>query len=143
MKRTKAFLLCLAALPILLGMGALGGAPPTEAPATDDLFSATVTDAAGVTVRVSRVSVDGWTSVTGHLGNGVVTVPFGRIESIDVEPGDARRRGCVLKLTDGETVKLEIDGSLTFIGSIEYGTYRIRIGDVATIRFTAHQDSTD
>lgn len=140
MKRTKAFLLCLA-IPFLLGMGALGGAPPAEAPATEELFSATITDAAGVTVRISRASVDGLTVVTGHLGNGVVMVPFRRIDSIDVEPGDARRRDCVLKLVDGESVKLGIDGNITFVGAMEYGTYRVRIGDVSTIRFTALPDS--
>jgi hypothetical protein len=121
----------------LLGMGSFGGGgdrgvlPPAD-------FHATLTDADGVRVDVTHLTVGGEASLEGEIGRGKLRVPFDSIAQIKLEPvGQERDRvRAEVSLRGEQPVVLTLRGSATFYGQTPSGAYQIRARDLRAVDFT-------
>jgi len=120
----------------ILGMGALGGGGRDAGlPAKE--FKATLTDADGTRVDVTRTTVGGDTSLEGDLGRGRLRVPFDGIAHIRLEPTkeDRDRVKAEITLREGAPVTLTVRSSTTFYGQTPSGAFQIRARDLRAVDF--------
>ena len=131
--RRSGLALVLATLPLLLGMGAIGGGQEVIQPPVD--FRATLVDRDGTTVEVSRVNIGGRVQFEGDLGRGSLRVPFANISRIDFHSDSRDRILATVRLRDGAPVNLKVRSSLTFYGQTAVGLYEVRARDLEHIEF--------
>lgn len=119
----------------LLGMGSFGGGDRGVMPAAD--FHATLTDADGVHLDVTHLTMGGDASLEGDVGRGRMRVPFDSITQIKLEPaGQERDRvRAEVSLRSEQPVVLTLRGSATFYGQTPSGAYQIRARDLRSVDF--------
>ncbi len=119
----------------LVGMGGFGGGPSAGAPLRD--FRASLVDADGTRVEVSRMTVGGDTVLEGDLGRGRLRVPFDNIARIELSPapGERDRVQAAVTLRAGDPLVLIVRSSTTFYGQIPSGAYQIRARDLRAVEF--------
>ncbi|HLK10338.1 MAG TPA: hypothetical protein VKW76_03060 [Candidatus Binatia bacterium] len=119
----------------LLGMGSFGGGDRGVLPPAD--FHATLTDADGVHIDVSHLTMGGDATLEGDLGRGKMRVPFDTITQIRLEPiGQERDRvRAEVNLRSEQPVVLTLRGSATFYGQTPSGAYQIRARDLRAVDF--------
>ncbi len=135
MQRIVTTLLILLSAGLLCGMGGLGGEPEGTLPETEQNFSVTIVDRAGVETRLSRFSMDGSTYLHGQLGEASVTLPFEDIRTARFTSLANDRITVELALADDKDLTLKIRRRSGFAGKMDVGIYRIRAEDVARIDF--------
>jgi hypothetical protein len=129
-------LLCLGVSGSAVAMGGLGGGGrEAGAPARD--FRATLTDADGTRIEVSRVTAGGDASLEGDVGRGRLRVPFDNIASIRFRPAESERDRVRADVTlrEGEPITLLVRSSTTFYGQTPGGAYQIRARDLRNVEF--------
>jgi len=131
--RRSGLVLVLAALPLLLGMGTIGGGQEVIQPPVD--FHATLVDKDGTRVDVSRVNIGGRVQLEGDLGRGNLRIPFANINRIDFHSGARDQIQATVHLSNGEPVNLRVRSSLTFYGQTSVGLYEVRARDLEHIEF--------
>ena len=135
MRRTVITLVIIFAAGLLCGMGGLGGKPEGTLPETEQNFSVTIVDRSGVTVNLSRFSMDGSTFLHGQLGDASVTIPFEDILKARFTAMANERITVDLVLVDDKELTLKIRSRSGFAGKMEVGVFHIRAEDGARIEF--------
>lgn len=102
------------------------------------MFAADVEDLGGVVVHVTRVTFDGEVYLFGRLGRAQVTVPFEQISEATFEPGtDEDHRLAIVRLIDGNEVRIELEADRPFYGLGHFGNYRLDALDARRITIRA------
>jgi hypothetical protein len=126
-------LLVIVAACLSLGMGNLGSKDTAqEAPLAEKEVTAVLTDLKGLTLTLSRFSINGQAFVTGNLGAGRLTVPFGRIRVMTFSPAPKGLQ-MTAELNDRSQVILIMEKGQTAYGMIAAGAYRIPLEQVQRI----------
>lgn len=130
MPRRRLLWMVMLLLPLALGMGSrTGGDSPEKIPATTQKFRASFIDQMDVLTSCTSVSIDGATYLQGKRGEGNYTIGFDRIASVVFRLSEGRLIGMV-RLRDGSTLELILNGSQKAYGATDYGTFRIRLQDL-------------
>jgi len=133
MRRSYDFLLILAVLPLLLGMGSLfGNVSPGEIPVPEKKFTVTFIDQMDVITKCTEVSIEGEIFLEGKQGKGVYAIPFDNIKSIVFYLKGNKLRGAV-KLNDGNTTELVLRKDGLAYGRTKYGTFRIELSNIKKV----------
>lgn len=134
MKRFYTTLLVVFAIPFILGMGAGSGSITHKIPTPDKNFSATITDSEGVSTRISQISFDGRAYLAGSRGNSTVTVPFEKIDTVQIGKSQENKKvSASITLKDGGTVNIMVDGGLPCYGVADFGNVRIEFKDIRKV----------
>lgn len=133
MKKVYRYFLIILFLPFMLGMGSMTGSDtPDRVPVTEKKFSATFIDQMDIITRCTEVSIEGKTFVEGRKGKGVYTIPFEEVESVVFLLKGEELRGLV-RLRNGGTEEMILDGSYKAYGRTTHGTFQIGLGDIKKI----------
>jgi hypothetical protein len=129
--RQSAMIAALAVLSgALLGMGAAGHQEVRSN------TKAVFVDRDGTRVSAEQVTASGSTEIAGELGRGSLRVPFENVESISFDGGGERgARAATIRLRNGESVAMQVRGSLSFYGQTPVGAYQIRTRDLKAVEF--------
>ena len=118
---------------LLVGMGQ---APGPEVPIPEINFNATVRDDQDITTKVSNASWGGNIYFMGTRGKGTVTISFEKVKKVSaVGTGAGDRIDFQITLKNGDVVAVSFDNEDTFIGSTNFGTYRIVAKNIKEITF--------
>jgi len=127
-------LLLLVGFVCTAGMSGLDSQSQDRVPAPAKNFEVEVLDLADVNARLTLFSINGTTYLTGKQGRADFTVAFDQLTSVEFRSmGDTLEAVAALKA--GHKVRLRVDPRLICSGRTAFGTYKIKIGDVARIRF--------
>ncbi|MBW1708996.1 MAG: hypothetical protein JRG97_03930 [Deltaproteobacteria bacterium] len=132
MKKVKKLygLICFLAIFLTVsGMSSIEGDSPEGVPVPAKKFSAIIVDQADVRSEVDSFSIDGFTFISGNRGKGTFSIAFDKLESIDFRFLDERLEA-LINLKEGRTIALEVDKNLDCYGRTDFGTYRIKLGDI-------------
>ncbi|MFQ5735713.1 MAG: hypothetical protein ACE5GY_02495 [Thermodesulfobacteriota bacterium] len=118
---------------LLVGMGK---PPGPEVPVPDINFTATVRDDQDITTKVSNTSWGGNIYFTGLRGKGTVTISFEKVKKVTaVGTGKGNRSDFQITLKNGDVVAVSFDNEDTFLGTTNFGTYRILAKNLKEIIF--------
>ena len=130
------FLLSLSCSSLGFATGIGGDSPPARIPVPAKLFSAEAEDQSGNSVQLTRVSFNGEVFVYGEFGSAMVTIPFEKLDRIDIESTPDKEKYTVLAtLKDGTSVRVAVDHDLLCYGATNFGNYQIAIEDLRRIQF--------
>ena len=130
MRRSYKFLLILAVLPLLLGMGSMfGESSPGKIPVPEKIFTATFIDQTDIITECTEVSIEGKTFLEGNKGKGVYTIPFDKIKNVIFCLKEGKLSGFV-KLNDGNTIELVLKKNNKAYGRTKYGTFQIKLSNL-------------
>lgn len=133
MKRQIIILSIMLVIPLIMGMGA-GGGVKHKIPTPDKNYSATITDSEGVTTKVTQISFDGKTYLTGYRGNSTVTVPFEKIASVQVGKTEEEKKYSVfVSLKAGGGLNIKVEGKTLCYGSADFGNIQIEFKDLRKV----------
>ena len=131
------FLGLLVLVPMLMAMGSFGGKPPVrdKAPEPEERLDAVVVDMEDVKVTVTHISYDGELYIPVYRGRALITIPFQKIDRIELGKKENSRRQAKIFFKNQETDDFLIDESILFIGRLPYGTFQIQAKDVQSLQF--------
>ena len=130
MKNSKlALCVFLALLPLITAMGSLQPQSPGKIPVPAMKYSATLIDQADVLTDCREVSIDGETFLTGKRGEGTNTIPFDNITDVSFLQEGGKLNG-IIKLRDGNSMRLGLDKNQTVYGLTKYGTFQIKLSEL-------------
>lgn len=135
MKRIVSGLVVLLSVGVLMGMGSLGGQPEGTVPKASVNMAAKVTDRSGVTTRLAEFSAGGKVFLQGRRGDGMVTVDFSKMHSIDFGEVAGDDVPATVHLKTGESLELKVRKRQVFYGSTGYGAFQITAGNLKQIVF--------
>ena len=127
-KRIYLLLVVMAAV-MCLGMGG-GGQGGIEIPEPARDFSATLVDRSGLSIVLNRFSCDGSTFFFGKMGMADASVDFDRIRSATFEKAENGTVTALIRLKDGDTVRLVMKGDMACYGSSTVADVRILLADI-------------
>ncbi|MFC1854976.1 hypothetical protein ACFL2A_00350 [Thermodesulfobacteriota bacterium] len=137
MKRYLGLAIILIISFFMMGMGDLGGTPEGSIPMPDKDYKATITDVNSVETVANFVSINGKGYVKGKRGSANVTIPFENINTVTVSLSeDEKDVDTDLKLVDGKSISIKVDGNLDLSGKTDFGTIKIKVRDITKIEFT-------
>jgi hypothetical protein len=120
-------------VPFVMGMG-VGGEIKHKIPTPDKNFTATITDSQEVSTKVSQISFDGKTYLTGQRGNTTVTIPFEKISSVQVGKTEEEKKVSVfVTLKAGGTLNIKVEEKTPCYGSADFGNNRIEFKDIKKV----------
>ena len=118
---------------ILVGMGK---APGPDVPMPEIDFKATVRDDQDIATKVAHSSWEGNTYFTGTRGKGTVTISFEKVKKVtSMGTGNANKSDFQITLKNGEVVAVTFDNDAKFLGTTNFGTYRIVAKNIREITF--------
>lgn len=118
---------------MLVGMGK---APGPEVPMPEIDFKATVRDDQDIATKVSHASWEGNIFFSGTRGKGTVTISFEKIKKVTaMGTGNATQSDFKITLKSGDEVAVSFDNEARFLGSTNFGTYRILAKNIKEITF--------
>lgn len=131
--------LCVAlSMPLLMGMGVLGGnTPRSKVPETPKQFDATITDVDGTSTRLEQLSYDGELYVPAYRGKALVIIPFEKIAAIEFGEKAGGKRKALVTMVNQKSETLLIEDNVLFVGKVPYGTYQIETKDIKTLQIQA------
>ena len=123
MKRLLPAVFLVLAWTLLSGLGAR---PGMEVPVPDIDFRATVIDDQDIATKCEKVSWEGRTFFKGQRGKAIITIAFEKVAKA-VRVGEVRdgKTDFQITLRDGHVVAVTFDADERFLGTTEFGTYRI------------------
>jgi hypothetical protein len=129
----------LLAAPFLLGLGGGNGGSDKPIPIPQKNFTVTVSDARGQKVQAERFTWEGKVHFQGQYGSATITLPFQKVQSVKVVPGQANIAPTQvlarMALRSGETLELTLDRTSKCYGETAFGNYEIFLKDIAEITF--------
>jgi hypothetical protein len=121
----------LAAAPLLLGMGALGGVAGGGAPERN--YEGTFVDRDGTKVEAKWINAGGELALAGQLGRGDIRISFDDIKSMSFSGDPAKALVAKVMLRKGDPVEVKVRSSLAFAGQTKLGAYHIRARDLQSV----------
>lgn len=134
---TVATLLCFSPLS-LWALGNDSGGNTDQIPLPEINYSVILTDAQNIETQASRVSWDGKVYLQGKRGEALTTIPFEKINQIEVLPESPAQPGAIaakVTLKSGEVVDLGIKGNSKVFGETSYGKFEIYLRDIRKALF--------
>ena len=111
-----------------------GNDAPGRIPVPARDFSAVILDDAGVSVSVSRLTLDGEVFLFGELGKAQVTVPFEEVVVARFDEVDGQEHTRVVVQTrSGDEITVLMKSDRPVFGRTTFGNYRIEVADIATL----------
>ena len=133
LKRSALLFTALFVWIMLTGMGK-GPGPDVPVPEID--FKATVRDDQDITTKVSNTSWEGNIFFIGTRGKGTVTVSFEKIKKIaSTGTGSNNKSDFQMTMKNGDVVAISLENDQTFLGTTNYGTFRILAKNIKEIMF--------
>lgn len=118
---------------LLVGMGK---APGPEVPMPEIDFKATVKDDQDIATKVSHASWDGNIYFTGMRGKGSVTISFEKVKKVTaMGSGSGNKSDFQITLKNGDVVAVTFDNDSKFLGSTNFGSYRILAKNIKELTF--------
>lgn len=118
---------------LLVGMGK---APGPEVPMPEIDFRATIRDDQDIATKVTHSSWEGNIYFTGTRGKGTVTISFEKIRKVtSMGTGNGNKSDFQITLKNGEVVAVTFDNDAKFLGTTNFGTYRIVAKNIREINF--------
>lgn len=134
MRKYLILLSAIFAIPMLMGMGTGSGNVTHKIPTPEKNYSATIVDSQGVTTKVTQISFDGRTYLTGQRGNTTVTVPFEKISAVHVGKAEEEKKvSAFITLKAGGTLNVIVEGKLPCYGSADFGNVQIEFKDIKKV----------
>lgn len=131
------FMILLAAVPFLSGMGSMQGpSSPEKIPVPVKQYHATFVDQMDVTTECREISIEGAVYLEGKRGEGSYTISFDSIEQVLFRLTADRLTG-IVKLRAGGTTELVLNKTHKAYGRTKYGTFQIKLIDLKMITLTA------
>jgi hypothetical protein len=131
--------LMLLAAPWLMGLGGGNGGSEKPIPIPQKNFTVTVSDGRGQKVQAERFTWEGKVHFQGQYGSATITLPFQKVQSVKVVPGQANipptQVLARMALRSGETLELTLDRTSKCYGETAFGNYEIFLKDVGEITF--------
>ncbi|MDY6905623.1 MAG: hypothetical protein SWH61_13175 [Thermodesulfobacteriota bacterium] len=116
-----------------LGMGNVDGDGVVEIPQAVRNFTVTLTDASGLTLRLTNFTCEGKTFFSGKLGRADASVDFADIQTVTIGNHKDGQVLAVIALKNGDSVTLVMDTKLACYGSSAIADIRISIADIRRI----------
>lgn len=134
--RAKRALAVLTFVFLWVSLVAMGKGPGPDVPVPEVNYTATVRDDQDITTKVANSSWEGNIFFIGTRGKGTVTVTFEKIKKI-VATGSGTNNKSDFQVTmkSGDVVAISLDNDQRFMGSTNYGTYRILAKNIKEINF--------
>jgi len=125
--------LVLLTVAVLMGMGNLGGTPEGQVPKTDENIKAQLIDRSGVTIELTRFSMNGKVFLEGKRGAGEMSVFFRDLKEVGfgIVSGDTVPADLLLK--SGRRVQLNVRKGAVFHGDTGDGAYQISAHNISRI----------
>jgi hypothetical protein len=133
MRSLLKLILAFSSVPLLMGMGGLGGVPEGTVPKTDENIKVRISDRSGVTTDLNEFSMDGNVFLEGRRGDGKMNVFFRDLQEVAFGQVSGDEVPAELLLKSGSRIQLEVRKRVVFYGSTGYGAYRITARDVSRI----------
>lgn len=134
MKNIYIVLALMITIPLLMGMGTGSGNMTHKIPVPEKNFAATIVDSEGITTKVTQISFDGRTYLSGQRGNTTVTVPFEKISTVQVGKAEEEKKvSAFITLKAGGTVNVIVDGKLPCYGSADFGNVQVEFKDIKKV----------
>ena len=134
MRKYLVLLSTIFAIPLLMGMGMNGNNVKHKIPTPDKNFSATIVDSQGVTTKVTQITFDGKTYLTGQRGNTTVTIPFDKISSVQTgKLAEDKKVSAFITLKAGGTLNITVEGNLPCYGSADFGNVQVEFKDIKKV----------
>jgi hypothetical protein len=118
---------------VLTGMGSMGGTPEGTVPHTSEDIKVQLVDRKGVTVELSRFSMDGKVFLEGNLGEGTMSVNFDDLKDVSFGPVAGDTVPADLLLKSDRHLQLKVSRIANFYGVMEDGVYRISVQNTSRI----------
>ncbi len=132
-------LVTFAAVPALLGMGGGRNGPLNEAiPRPRDNVRAELADRQGVTTRVELFSCAGKTFLPLARGEGILMVPFAKLERLAVGAEGGTTVRVSLTVEGGTVLEGDLSRDLLCTGVTEYGNYQVPLGGLRSAVLRRH-----
>lgn len=136
MKKSLAMVTVLSSLLFLLGMGEIGGSPPSDRiPLPEKNFSVLVVDREGIQTSLSQFSHEGKVFLAGKRGSASVAVPFDKIFEIQFQSKEGTETLAKVSLRDQKSIEVKLDKRSKVFGKAEFGTFQIEVKDLKSINF--------
>jgi len=119
-------------------LGSDSGNAVNQIPLPEINYSVILTDRQNVQTTAKRVSWDGKVYLQGKRGNSLTTIPFEKVNQIEVSLDKTPEGGSVaakITLKSGETIDLNIKGNSKFFGETSFGKFEIYLRDIQKILF--------
>lgn len=129
----RVWLVALLAAVSGLGMGNVGGDGVVEIPRADRNFSATLSDASGLTIQLTHFTCEGKTFFSGKLGRADASVDFADISTVTITSGNEKHAKAVIDLKSADTITLLMDRRLACYGASAIADIRIALSDIRRI----------
>ncbi|MDT8446357.1 MAG: hypothetical protein RRB13_05620 [bacterium] len=101
-------------------------------------FAVILTDTQNVQTSASRVSWDGKVYLQGKRGETLTTIPFEKINQLEVKTNDPAPAGGIstkVTLKSGEVIDLGVKGNSKVFGETSFGKFEIYMRDVRKVLF--------
>ena len=135
-KMSRSFLLTLSMAFFWVALVGLGRGPGPEVPVPEIDFKATVTDDQDISTKVAHASWEGETYFTGLRGKGTVTISFEKIKKMTSTGSYSEgKKDFRITLKNGDVVAVSLDEDARFMGSTNFGTYRISAKNLKEVVF--------
>jgi len=134
--RAKRALAVLSFVFLWVSLVAMGKGPGPDVPVPEVNYIATVRDDQDITTKVTNSSWEGNIFFIGTRGKGTVTVTFEKIKKIMATgSGTNNKSDFQVTMKSGDVVAISLDNDQRFMGSTNYGTYRILAKNIKEINF--------
>ncbi len=118
---------------LLVGMGQK---PGLEVPLPDIDFKATIRDDQDIATKISHASWEGSIFFTGMRGKGVVTISFEKVKKVSATgSGSGTKSDFQITLKNGDMVAVSLDNDSKFLGTTNFGSFRISAKNIKEIVF--------
>lgn len=118
---------------MLVGMGK---APGPEIPIPEIDFKATVRDDQDIATKVNHASWEGNIFFSGLRGKGTVTISFEKVKKVtSMGSGNGNKSDFQIALKSGDVVAVTFENDAKFMGSTNFGTYRVLAKNIKEITF--------
>jgi len=118
-------------------LAGMGKGPGPDVPIPEVSYNATIRDDQDITTKVVNASWEGGNIFfIGTRGKGIVTVTFEKIKKV-VATGSGTNNKSDFQVTmkSGDVVAISLDNDQRFMGTTNYGTYRILAKNIKEITF--------
>lgn len=133
---TKRYLWVLTAVFFWVVLVGMGKQPGPEVPMPEIDFKASVRDDQDITTKVNHATWDGNIFFSGTRGKGAVTISFEKVKKVTaMGTGNENKNDFQITLKSGDVVAVSFENDAQFLGTTNFGSYRILAKNIKEITF--------